>query len=426
MESLTLNTTSFSPHVFLKQLQALTRSKKILIAYSGGLDSHVLLHLASQLPKTNYYQVRAMHIHHGLQEVANDWVPHCQQVCDKLNIPIEIQYLNLAIEKGKSLEDVARKARYAAFGESLQDDEVLLTAHHQNDQAETLLLQLFRGAGVQGLAAMPSIADFSLGQQARPLLHCSRHDLEMYAKENKLDFIEDPSNQECAFDRNFLRNKVIPELRERWPSIDKTISRSANIQAETKNLLDEFAEQDLLSVQSGSTDSNKLRVSKLQSFSSARKKLAIRYWIMINGFKAPSEKKLKHIFTDVINAGVDAQPIVDWEGVEVRRYQDELYIMTPLQVHNTKQVIDWGNPQSNLEIKSLEYSLPALLASQYDKNIPVTVRFRQGGEKFYHHKRDINISLKNFLNESGVPPWLRSRIPLIYSGETLIKVADLE
>ncbi len=428
MESLTLNSShnaSLSHHAFLKQLQALTRSKKILIAYSGGLDSHVLLHLASQIPQTNNYQVRAMHIHHGLQKVANDWVPHCQQICEELNIPIEIKHLNLTIEKGESLEDVARKARYAALGESLQEDEIFLTAHHQNDQAETLLLQLFRGAGVQGLAAMPSIAKFSLGQHARPLLNCSRHGLEMYAKENKLGFIEDPSNQDSAFDRNFLRNEVIPELRERWPSIDKTISRSARLQAETKNLLDEFAEQDLLSIQNSSADSNKLTLSKLQSYSLARQKLVIRYWITVNAFKAPSEKKLKHIFTDVINAGEDAQPIVEWEGVEVRRYQGELYIMKPLQAHNTKQVIEWSNPQAILNIELLGYSLPALLASQYDENIPVTVRFRQGGEKFYHHKRDINISLKNFLNESGVPPWLRSRIPLIYSGETLIKVAGL-
>ncbi len=426
MESSTLNSTSFSPHVFLKQLQALTRSKKVLIAYSGGLDSHVLLHLASQIPQISNYQVRAMHIHHGLQEEANAWVPHCQQICDQLNIPIKIQHLNLTIEKGKSLEEVARKARYAAFSESLQEDEILLTAHHQNDQAETLLLQLFRGAGVQGLAAMPSITDFELGQHARPLLNYSRQSLEAYAKENKLVFIEDPSNQDSAFDRNYLRNKIMPELRERWPSIDKTISRSASIQAETKQLLDGYAEQDLLLIQSSSTDRGKLILSKLQSFSLARQKLLIRYWITVNGFKPPSEKKLKHIFIDAINASEDAQPLVEWEGAEIRRYRDKLFIMKPLQDHNNKQIIEWADPQSVLNIASLEYSLPALSTAQYDENSQVTVRFRQGGEKLYHHKRGVNISLKNFLNESGVPPWLRSRIPLIYSGETLIKVAGLE
>ncbi len=415
-----------NPQVFVKQLQALTRSKKILIAYSGGLDSHVLLHLASQISQTNNYQIRAMHIHHGLQKVANDWVPHCQNVCDTLNISIEIQYLNLTIEKSKSLEDVARKARYAAFSESLQENEVLLTAHHQNDQAETLLLQLFRGAGVQGLAAMSRITVFGLGKHARPLLNYSRQSLVAYAKENKLDFIEDPSNKDSAFDRNFLRNKIMPELRERWPSIDKTISRSASIQAETKQLLDEYAEQDLLSIQSSPADSDKLTLSKFQNFSSAKQKLLIRYWITVNGFNPPSEKKLKHIFSDVVNAGEDSQPLVEWEGVEIRRYQDKLYIMKPLQDHNIKQVIEWENPQAILNIASLDYSLTALSVFQYDENSPITVRFRQGGEKLYHHKRGVNISLKNFLQESDVPPWLRSRIPLIYSGETLIKVAGLE
>jgi len=429
LESLTHNqhrSSCLSYRAFIKQLQALTRSKKILIAYSGGLDSHALLHLASQASQANNFQVRAIHIHHGLQEVANEWIPHCQHVCDELNIPLIIQYLNLTLKKGKSLEEIARNARYAAFVESLEKDEILLTAHHQNDQAETLLLQLFRGAGVQGLAAMPSIVDFGLGQHIRPLLDFSRKSLETYAKENKLDFIEDPSNQDTVFDRNFLRNKILPELRKRWPSIDKTISRSASIQAETKQLLDEYAEQDLLSIQSDSSSSKKLNISKLQIFSMARQKLVVRYWILSNGFKPPSEKKLKHIFTDVIDAGEDTQPLVEWRGVEVRRYKDELYIMKPLQDHNNNQVIEWGDPQSSLNIKSLDYPLPALSASQYDKNIPVTVRFRQGGEKFYHPKRGIKLSLKNYLNESNVPPWLRSRIPLVYSGETLIKVVGLE
>ena len=228
MESLilnTLHTSSLSSQVFFKQFQALTRSKKLLIAYSGGLDSHVLLHLVSQFPQASHYQVRAMHIHHGLQEEADAWVPHCQSVCADLNIPLQINHLNLELKKGESIEEAARAARYIALKESLKQGEVLLTAHHQNDQAETLLLQLFRGAGVQGLAGMPTISSFGSGQHARPLLNASRQSLEMYAEEHQLSFIEDPSNKDSAFDRNYLRNEVLPQLRERWPSIDKTISR---------------------------------------------------------------------------------------------------------------------------------------------------------------------------------------------------------
>jgi tRNA(Ile)-lysidine synthase len=434
-----------SSQVFYKQLQALTRSKKLLIAYSGGLDSHVLLHLASQLSQENNYshksqtaqvnqatsyQVRAMHIHHGLQEEADAWVPHCQQVCDELNIPIKIKHLNLTIEKGTSIEDVARTSRYAAFSEELQSDEVLLTAHHQNDQAETLLLQLFRGAGVQGLASMPCIANFGSGQHARPLLSYSRQSLETYAKENQLNFILDPSNQDSAFDRNYLRNEILPELRERWPSIDKTISRSARIQAETKQILNELAEQDLLLIQNNSNKklckNNILDISALKTLSFSRQKLVLRYWIDVNDFQAPSEKKLKHIFSDVIDSKQDAQPIVEWQGVEIRRFKNSIYLMSPLQGHDNKKVLEWKNPQKPFVIPSLNLVLQALKNSDYDKSQAVTVRFRQGGEKFYDSKRGLSTSLKNLFNESAVPPWLRSRIPLIYSGDTLVKIVGIE
>jgi tRNA(Ile)-lysidine synthase len=421
--SLTLNLNS---QLLSKNLQELSSSKKILIAYSGGLDSHVLLHLVSQLLSADY-NIRAVHIHHGLQQQADAWVPHCQQICDGLNIPLHIEHLKLAIKKGESLEEVARNARYAAFKKLLQKDELLLTAHHQNDQAETLLLQLFRGAGVQGLAAMPPITEFASGQLARPLLNESLQSLKDYAKKHQLDFIEDPSNKDNTFDRNFLRNEIIPQLRKRWPSVDKTISRSALIQAETKQLLDEVAEQDLKLVQvDAEQGADRLIISKLECLSLARQKLAIRHWISINGFNPPSEVKLKHIFIDVINASEDAQPLLEWAGVEVRRYQGCLYIMQPLAEHDSAQVIAWDEPNKPLVIASLDIKIPTLVNSSDDYKEPITIRFRQGGEKITDSKRAISISLKNYLNEAGIPPWLRSRVPLIYAGNTLIKVHGLD
>jgi len=426
LENLTL-----SPQLFLNQLQAFTRSKNLLIAYSGGLDSHVLLQLASQLAsanntQTNNYNVRAIHVHHGLQQQADAWVVHCQQVCDELNISLEVKLLDLKIIKGESLEEVARTARYTVLKESLIQDEILLTAHHQNDQAETLLLQLFRGAGVQGLAGMPVISHFGLGQHVRPLLNESRQSLEGYAKENHLNFIEDPSNKDCAFDRNFLRNGILPRLRERWPSIDKTISRSAGIQAETKHLLDDLAKQDLQLAQESLNQGDCLPIAKLHQLSKARQRLLVRYWIAVNGFNPPSEKKLKHVFSDVVNASGDAQPLVEWRGAEIRRHQGMLYIMLPLQYHDNTQVFDWVDPLSPLKIPTLNLIIPALLSSQYEANQSVTIRFRQGGEKIYRTENSMKISLKNFLNESGVPTWLRSRIPLIYSGDKLVKVVGVE
>ncbi len=410
-----------TPQALQSQLQSISPVKKLVIAYSGGLDSHVLLHSASQMTD---YSVRAIHVHHGLQKEADHWVDHCQQVCNGLDIPLQVEYLNLSIEKGESVEELARTARYDVLKKTVQADEVLLTAHHQNDQAETLLLQLFRGAGVQGLAAMPQISSFGVTHHARPLLNETRESLEAYAQTYQLAFIEDPSNRDNTFDRNFLRNEIIPQLRNRWPSIDKTISRSAAIQAETKHVLDDIAEQDLLSIKDNNQNKNTLLIKGLQKFSELRQKLLLRYWIQSNGFKAPSEKKLKHIFTDVIDASDDAQPLLAWHGAEIRRYQGRLYIMSPLLDHDSAQVISWNDPQKSLEIPSLALTLAALDLSESTE--PVTVRFRQGGETLLHTKRGVTISLKNLLNEAGIPPWLRSRIPLVYQGNTLIKVVGVD
>ncbi len=418
---------TLSPQSLLQKIQELSSSKNILIAYSGGLDSHVLLHLITQLSSLAAYTVRAVHIHHGLQQQADAWVSHCQQVCDNLNISLQIEYLNLTITKGESLEEVARTARYGAFKNLLQKDELLLTAHHQDDQAETLLLQLFRGAGVQGLAGMPRITEFASGQHARPLLNESLQTLKKYANQYQLDYIEDPSNKNNVFDRNYLRNEIIPELKKRWPSIGKTISRSVAIQAETKHLLDEFAEKDLKLVLVDTEQGvDKLSIPKLQGLSVPRQKLVIRYWISTNGFKPPSETKLNHIFSNIIDASEDAQPLLEWAGVELRRYQGCLYIMSPLAEHDSKQVFVWENPQQAFVISSLNIKIPAIMNSPDEFKEPITIRFRKGGEKITDSKRTISISLKNYLNEVGIPPWLRSRIPLIYKGNTLIRVHGLE
>ena len=229
----------------IQYLQTLTNTKKIVVGFSGGLDSHVLLHLLSQTKFTSI-SISAVYINHGLQVEADSWGVHCKSVCDDLAIPFKELCLDLKIQTGESLEEVARRERYKVLHASIQEDQVLVTAHHQNDQAETLLLQLFRGAGVQGLASMPAIRDFGpmecLRKHARPLLKYSRQSLEDYARSHQLNYIEDPSNSDQAFDRNFLRNKIMPQLRQRWIGIDKTISRAASIQAETKQILDEVAE----------------------------------------------------------------------------------------------------------------------------------------------------------------------------------------
>ena len=357
-----------------------------------------------------------MHVHHGLQKIADSWVPHCEKICADLNIPLEVAHLKLAIIKGESTENIARKGRYEALKASLQADEILVTAHHQNDQAETLLLQLFRGAGVQGLASMPLINDFGLGQQVRPLLAESRDDLECYAKKHQLQFIDDPSNQDQAFDRNFLRQNILPQLRKRWLGIDKSIARSARIQAETKALLDEVAQQDLDKI---CDEANTITIQSLLKLSKRRQKLLIRYWIEKGGFSSPSEKKLQHIFDDGVHAKEDAQPLIAWQGAEIRRFKGQLYVLQPLSKHDASQQFDWQT-QTPLIIASLGVALHSeMLNEPFDH---VSVRFRQGGEQIYLPERGIHLSLKNYFHEMAVPPWLRDRAPLIYHENTLKQV----
>ncbi|HIO96640.1 MAG TPA: tRNA lysidine(34) synthetase TilS [Leucothrix sp.] len=408
-------------------------TRNFLVAYSGGMDSHVLLQLLSDLSKqTVDVSVRALHVHHGLLKEADAWVKHCQSVCDGLGVSLEVIHLNLKVGRGESIEAVARQGRYRVLSKALQKDEVLLTGHHQRDQAETLLLQLFRGAGVQGLAAMPVVANFakSSGKEyrhIRPLLPESYQSLKAYARDNLLNFIEDPSNQDNSFERNFLRNQILPQLREHWQGIDKTISRSASIQSETKLLLDELAEETMLIVKGDKK--NTLSVNDLLELSVSRMKLVLRYWLTQQGFKAPSEKKLSHIMSDVLLAKEDAQPLVQWQGVEIRRYKNQLYCLAPLPLHDNKQVISWDG-RSPLVLENLGVTVPLTALNALGdlpvQKHPVTVRFRQGGEKLVLANKSHSQSLKKLLNDAGVAPWLRDRIPLIYAGDRLIHIVGLE
>ena len=418
---LTVIMSTLSDHL-VKKFNSLTSAKKVLIAYSGGLDSHVLLHALASIAPSQNLQIRAIYIDHGLQLIAKQWPQHCLTVCNRLSIACEIVSLNLSIPKGKSLEAVARDARYQAFAERIQQDEMLVTAHHQDDQAETLLVQLFRGAGINGLAAMPVISDFASGQHMRPLLDQSRESLEQYAQQHKLDTIKDPSNQDQCFDRNFLRHAIIPRLKNRWKSINQLLARAAHHQAEAKNLLTEYLRQDLpvlVGKRSGT-----LSIKKLKQLSLARRKAIIRYFIDQKGFLAPSEKKLHHILSDVLNAGQSAMPCVHWQGVEVRRHQGDLYAIAPLTPHNTQQIIHWDTNQPlqlhclNRILKSDQLEgIDALLVKHNHK---VEVRFRQGGEKIYQAQRKHTQSLKKIFQEMHIPTWERDRIPLIYIDNKLV------
>ncbi|MGB1310235.1 MAG: tRNA lysidine(34) synthetase TilS [Leucothrix sp.] len=404
----------------IEPLLSVLEQRNFLVAYSGGLDSHVLLHLMSNVPDI---AVRAVHVDHGLQDVSPWWSRHCRDICSELGIPLERVSLKLDVPAGHSIEAYARKQRYAAFAELLEPDEVLLTAHHQNDQAETLLIQLLRGAGGAGLSAMPVIAQFAKGQHFRPLLNFSRQQFEAYAEQHGLSFVEDMSNADLRFDRNFLRHQILPQLKERWPGCHQTLSRASMLQAETQRLLESYITQDL-EFMAGSVDGT-LSVELILQCQPERRRALIRRWVADAGFRYPSAKKLQHIVSDVFQAADDATPLVHWEGVEIRRYRDDVYIMPPLSEHDIYQSVDWDLTQ-DLPIESLGIVLESKYVEPWaqvlDKKAVLTVSFRQGGEVMKPAGSEKTHTLKHIFQQFSVPPWLRGRIPLLFLNDELLIV----
>ncbi|MBT8438315.1 MAG: tRNA lysidine(34) synthetase TilS, partial [Gammaproteobacteria bacterium] len=270
----------------LESLYALPENACYVVAYSGGLDSHVLLHCCKQLK----LPMRAVHIHHGLQTSADYWVKHCQNTCEELNVPVDVVYVDAQKKRGQSPEEAARIARYDALQNSLMPDDCLLTAQHLDDQSETLLLQLFRTASAAGLSGMPGRRRIGDNIHLRPLLPFTREELEVYAKENFLHWIEDPSNQDVSYDRNFIRKNVLPLLKDRWPEIAAQLSTVASLQSNNLRVLEDMAAIDLANVVHplplhGKTSVYEvisvLSIARLKQLTSARLVNVLRYWVRL-------------------------------------------------------------------------------------------------------------------------------------------------
>ena len=396
----------------LETLPAVRSARSCVVAYSGGVDSHVLLHLchAAGLP------VRAIHIHHGLQAEADHWDRHCAEVCSKLDIAYQCIHVDANPGPGESPEDAARKARYQALENELRSDEVLLTAHHQDDQAETLLLQLMRGAGPAGLASMPAIKSFGAGYHARPMLGFSQQSLTQYAEEHKLIWVDDPSNADTSFDRNYIRKEVMPRLVENWSNANEALSHVAALQQDTLEVIDAMAATDLAAV--STQQRNSLSMSKLKQLSEARQYNVLRYWINASGYGRPRRNIMQEVIESVLPAAEDTTPLVFWGGTEIRRYQDTLYILPALNSHEIHHVYAWDGEQPlYIDALNLEMRLEQSLGKGLHQDVVarrMTVRFRQGGEQLRPHGRRHTHSLKKLMQEAGIPPWQRNRIPLIY------------
>ncbi len=394
--------------------------KTYFIAYSGGLDSHVLLSLLSTLRHTQPLKLRAIHINHGLSPHAALWEQHCVAVCAACNVELVQYNIQLERNQSESIEAMAREQRYAAMFSLLKKGDMLLTAHHQDDQAETVLLQLLRGAGPKGLAAMPISKFVVQGIHGRPLLNFPRSALETYAAEKKLQWIEDESNQQLKYARNFIRHRLLPCMTTRFPAAAELLTRSARHCAEADKLLAEYAA--ILLQQTRGVMMNTLSLSALIALSAPQQRLVLRAWINEQGHPLPTEKKLATLQQQLLQAAADRMPCVRWQSVEVRRYRDAIYLMPCLPLHDANQVITW-NLSQDLPLATLgTLCAHKQHGSGFRADLTeVTVRFRQGGEVVHHAERG-RLTLKNLFQEWGVLPWLRDRLPLIFVGEKLIAV----
>lgn len=392
--------------------------KTYWVGYSGGLDSHVLLHACAMLRKQYPLRLKAVYVNHGLSPNASQWGKHCEKVCAALAIDFIQQSVHAKASLGESPEEKARDLRYAAFADLLALNDILLTAHQEDDQAETFLVQLLRGAGPKGLSAMPLMKSFAAGIHARPFLSISRTTLKNYAKDHQLSWIDDESNEDKSFTRNFLRHSLLPILKQRWPTVTKTLARVAGHCADAEVFIHEVAIEDLAGCR-GIKDCT-LSVEKLLRLNPSRQRQVIRVWFSEQGFSAPSSVKLAHIQTDFLQSASDKLPLMRFDQIELRRYRDELYLMPALAPHDPTLEYSWDLTQP-LSLPNLGTLSAEKIGISSDIE-QVTVRFRRGGERCYFPERQCHQELKSLMQQWGIPPWLRDRIPLLYSRDRLIAV----
>lgn len=398
--------------------QSVSPYRQLLVGFSGGLDSTVLLHrLMLWREQQPDVQIRAIHVHHGLSANANEWVAHCETLCQTWNIPLIVERVTLK-DEGLGIEAQARKARYAAFEQSLVPGEAIVTAQHLDDQCETFLLALKRGSGPAGLSAMAERSEFAGTHLLRPLLNETRASLEHWAQEHNLRWIEDESNQDDAYDRNFLRLRILPALSQRWPHFAEATARSAELCAEQESLLDELLSEELASLVS---EEGALSIAPLESMSVMRRGALVRRWLAGHHSPMPSRNMLNRIWDEVVQAREDANPCLRLNDFEIRRFKEQLWRVKH-QPSMAGNIIPWPDIREPL---NLPYGagLVSLTASGNvrlpELDEPVTIRFKASGN-LHIVGRNGGRKLKKIWQEHNVPPWLRDTTPLLFYGETLI------
>lgn len=408
-------------------IHELAATHKFLIGLSGGLDSVVLLHGMARLrdQSDTDFQLRALHINHQLQDQAQNWEQHCQSLCAELGVEFLSRKVEIAASSG--VENAAREARYGEFEAALLEDEELLLAHHRDDQMETLLLRLMRGSGSRGLSGIPRSRVLASSRLLRPLLDTDREELRSYAESEQLVWVEDHSNRDEGFDRNFCRHSLLPLIESRWPGYRESWSKSAVLSSESETLIRELAVIDLNEIV---TDSESVASrKKLLALSEPRRRNVLRHWLAGLGAKELGWNQLQQLSNEVLQ-GSGGQFIA--EDFQICCFHDRVYVLAcqerecaldQLDLNSLPQLLSTGEVllQDNGRLRFHETQGEGICA---DKLSSLSIRYRRGGEACRLAGRPSK-TLKKILQESEIPPWLRSRVPLLYDGEELAYIPGL-
>lgn len=398
------------------------------VAYSGGLDSHTLLHALADLRSQYSISLSAIYIDHGVQAAAAAWGEHCARQCAALKVDFVSELIQVQAVNKHGFEAAARQARYAALQAALAPGEILLTAHHRNDQAETVVLQLLRGAGVMGLAAMPTRTVFGVGELVRPLLGFTRAALLAYATQHRLQWIEDPSNQALHLRRNFLRAEILPRLASLWPEVDGMLARTARHAAEALELLDEIAAQDLSRCRHAAQYfPQALSVAAISGLSVSHQRNLLSYWLRQQGLRVPATRILNEIVTQLRHTPRSQHACVRWPDAQIWRYRD-LLVAVPMRPEPKEDLDVLWDLRMPIEVPGVGRLRAQPVRGQGLSTTRLRdglhVRLRRGGESLQLPGRRHHHVLKKLLQAEGVAPWLRSRLPMFYAGESLAAVAD--
>lgn len=398
-----------------KWINRLQNFKQLLVGFSGGLDSTVLLHRLAQQPALRPF-LQAVHVNHGISANAANWQKHCKLFCRTLGIHLTIKSVDF--NRSSNIEEEARKARFAVFSELLQEEGCLLLGHHLDDQAETVLLQLFRGAGVDGLAGIKEYFRLAKGTIGRPLLQSSRKQLREYAQANQLHWIEDESNSDSKFTRNYVRHQIMPLLTQKWPGVVNNLARTAAHCQQAQSNLNDLAHQDCEGLH---TVSQCLSIDSLKPLEERRIINVLRVWLKKHQVQLPSTSIFKRLIHEIFWSSSDAQPLISWNTITIRRFKGHLYIDPKVTTFLSKPQI-WVNFPETLFLT--EGFTLSVIKGDTGLHIPeeaeLIIKFRQGGERILLHGH--TKQLKKLFQEWEIPPWLRGRIPLLYVNGQLASV----